>query len=373
MVGVHAAFTCQRRDTREPPPAWLAISVSACTSTSPKARPTSMPVSRLEALAADDWLLVHCVLLDRHAAGDDRPQPAQQHEQRRRLRPPGPTRQRRRARHRRHRRRHARGVPPRLRRPPRRRRAGRARHGVELGDERLSLPPRVRRRPRDVDLRPRRLAVARRLHARDPGHRRGQRRPARCSSPTARRHGSTSPRSAPTPPSKPRACSPASDTLVRAPGAIWRPIVPDRDAQTPVVRCWPMASSYPVALYLQDAHPIREGIEYVRQAEAAGLRRRVAGRQPARARRRRADGRVRRGHRADQDRLGRHRHLDPQRGPPRQHVLDARRPRPGTDPVRPRRVVGPAGGQGRHRAGPAADGDARGRRRRARPARQPDR
>ncbi len=34
----------------------------------------------------------------------------------------------------------------------------------------------------------------------------------------------------------------------------------------------PMASdSYPVALYLQDAHPIREGIEYVRQAEAAGF------------------------------------------------------------------------------------------------------
>src|SRR5918995_1779842 len=33
-----------------------------------------------------------------------------------------------------------------------------------------------------------------------------------------------------------------------------------------------MASpSYPVALYLQDAHPIGEGIEYVRQAEAAGF------------------------------------------------------------------------------------------------------
>ena len=34
----------------------------------------------------------------------------------------------------------------------------------------------------------------------------------------------------------------------------------------------PMASnSYPVALYLQDAHPIRDGIEYVRRAEAAGF------------------------------------------------------------------------------------------------------
>ena len=33
-----------------------------------------------------------------------------------------------------------------------------------------------------------------------------------------------------------------------------------------------MASlQYPVALYLQDAHPIRDGIEYVRQAEAAGF------------------------------------------------------------------------------------------------------
>ncbi len=31
------------------------------------------------------------------------------------------------------------------------------------------------------------------------------------------------------------------------------------------------SNSYPVALYLQDAHPIREGVEYVRQAEAAGF------------------------------------------------------------------------------------------------------
>jgi 5,10-methylenetetrahydromethanopterin reductase len=30
-------------------------------------------------------------------------------------------------------------------------------------------------------------------------------------------------------------------------------------------------TEYPVALYLQDAHPIREAIEYVRQAEAAGF------------------------------------------------------------------------------------------------------
>jgi 5,10-methylenetetrahydromethanopterin reductase len=31
------------------------------------------------------------------------------------------------------------------------------------------------------------------------------------------------------------------------------------------------STSYPVALYLQDAHPIRDGIEYVRHAEAAGF------------------------------------------------------------------------------------------------------
>ena len=31
------------------------------------------------------------------------------------------------------------------------------------------------------------------------------------------------------------------------------------------------STSYPVALYLQDAHPIREGIELVRYAEAAGF------------------------------------------------------------------------------------------------------
>ena len=38
------------------------------------------------------------------------------------------------------------------------------------------------------------------------------------------------------------------------------------------LRCWRDGEHhYPVALYLQDAHPIREGIEYVRQAEAAGF------------------------------------------------------------------------------------------------------
>ena len=110
-------------------------------------------------------------------------------------------------------------------------------------------------------------------------------------------------------------------------------------------------SDYPVALYLQDAHDIRDGIELCAAGRGGRVRRRLAGRQPPRARRRRADGGVRRGDRPDQDRLRRHRHLDPQRGPPGQHVLDARRPRPGSHPVRPRRVVGPAGDQGRHRPG----------------------
>ena len=48
----------------------------------------------------------------------------------------------------------------------------------------------------------------------------------------------------------------------------------------------------PVAMYLQDAHPIREGMALVQYAEAQGLRGRVAGREPARAGGDRAHGRV---------------------------------------------------------------------------------
>ena len=138
------------------------------------------------------------------------------------------------------------------------------------------------------------------------------------------------------------------------------------DTRTGLCQDGPMAdpAAFPVALYLQDAHDIRTGIELARRAEAAGF---DAVWQ--------ADSRLVRdavvpmaafaaGDRAHPHRFGRHRHLDPQRGPPRQHVLDARRPRAGAHPLWPRRLVGPAGHEGGHRPGQAAARDARGRRRR---------
>ena len=121
LVGVHAAFTCTD-DTLEAA-AGLAADLGVGVHIHVAEGPDDAGAGeRLRPLAADDWLLVHCVELDRDAARHDRPQPPQQHEQRRRLRPPGAAPQPRRARHRRHRRRHARGVPPGLRRPSRRRR-----------------------------------------------------------------------------------------------------------------------------------------------------------------------------------------------------------------------------------------------------------
>ena len=72
------------RSTR--PPAWPATSASACTSTSPKAPTIATPARGWRSWPRDDWLLVHCVHLDRDAARHDRPQPAVEHEQRRRLR-----------------------------------------------------------------------------------------------------------------------------------------------------------------------------------------------------------------------------------------------------------------------------------------------
>ena len=81
-------------------------------------------------------------------ARHDRPQPPQQHEQRRRLRPAGAAPERGRARHRRHRRRHAGGVPAGLRRPPGRRRRRHAGHGVVMARQRLPLLPRGPRRSR---------------------------------------------------------------------------------------------------------------------------------------------------------------------------------------------------------------------------------
>ena len=99
----------------------------------------------------------------------------------------------------------------------------------------------------------------------------------------------------------------------------------------------------PVALYLQDAHPIREGMEHARYAEAHGLRRGLAGREPPGAGGDGADGGLRLRDGADQGRLGRGRLLEPQPGPVGGHVLDARRPRARPHHPRPRRLVGPAG------------------------------
>ena len=136
---------------------------------------------------------------------------------------------------------------------------------------------------------------------------------------------------------------------------------------------WQAASmDYPVALYLQDAHTISQGIELVQYAESKGF---DAVWQ--------ADSRLVRDAvvpmaafgattESDQDRLRRDRLLDPQPGPPGQHVLDARRPRTGSHDLRTGRVVGPAGRQGRHRPGAPADGDARDRHRRAGPPEQRD-
>ena len=126
MVGVHAAFTCT--DETLEAAAGLAARPRRRRA-HPRRRGPDGRRRRGAARRAGGRRLAARPLRPARPrpAGHDRPQPAQQHEQRRRLRPPGPPRQRRRARHRRHRRRHARGVPPRLRRPPRRRRARRTR------------------------------------------------------------------------------------------------------------------------------------------------------------------------------------------------------------------------------------------------------
>ena len=70
--------------------------------------------------------------------------------------------------------------------------------------------PGVGRRRRHVDVRPRRLTVARGVHARDAGHSTSSPATVRCSWPTAVRPASTSTRSGPTPPSRPPVSSPAS-------------------------------------------------------------------------------------------------------------------------------------------------------------------
>ena len=67
-----------------------------------------------------------------------------------------------------------------------------------------------------------------------------------------------------------------------------------------------------VALYLQDKHPIREGMAHARYAEEKGFRGGLAGGKPPGAGCDCADGRLRSGHRANSDWLRRHQQLDPQ-------------------------------------------------------------
>jgi cytosine/adenosine deaminase-related metal-dependent hydrolase len=68
MVGVHAAFTC-REETLEAAAglaADLGVGVHIHVAEGPA---DALAGERLESLAADDWLLVHCVLLDRQLPG----------------------------------------------------------------------------------------------------------------------------------------------------------------------------------------------------------------------------------------------------------------------------------------------------------------
>lgn len=68
LVGVHAAFTCTD-DTLEAATglaADLGVGVHIHVAEGPEDRGAG---ERLESLATDDWLLVHCVLLDRHLPG----------------------------------------------------------------------------------------------------------------------------------------------------------------------------------------------------------------------------------------------------------------------------------------------------------------
>ena len=79
---------------------------------------------------------------------------------------------------------------------------------VVVAGGRPAVRPRGGRRPRHLELRPRRLAVARGLHARHPRHRGRRRRRRGAAATTASRRGSTSTRSGPRPPSRPSASSP---------------------------------------------------------------------------------------------------------------------------------------------------------------------
>ena len=171
LVGVHAAFTCSDETLGAAAglAADLGVGVHIHVAEGDIDRGAGQ---RLAPLAADDWLLVHCVHLDRdlpgtiahnprsnmnnavgYAAPARRPNPvvlgtdgigADMLEEARLayVRPPG------------------------------RRRAGHARHHVVLAGGGLDVRARGPRRHRDLELRPRRLALARGLHPRRAGPRR---------------------------------------------------------------------------------------------------------------------------------------------------------------------------------------------------------
>ena len=91
LVGVHAAFTLLRRDARRGVPGWPPTSASACTSTSPRtpidagagsaARRPRRPTTGCSSTACTSTGTL---------PGHHRAQPPLEHEQRGRLRPPGP-------------------------------------------------------------------------------------------------------------------------------------------------------------------------------------------------------------------------------------------------------------------------------------------
>ena len=210
LVGVHAAFTCSRRDARggrRPGPRPRRRRAHPRRRGPGRRRRRGPPrAPRAGRLAARPLRAPRPP-----AARHDRPQPALEHEQRGRLRPSGTVGEPGGARDRRHRRRHARRGPPRLRRAARRRSHRRPGHGVVVARRRLRVLPRGARRPGDVELRPRRQRLARRVHPGDAAPSTSSAATARCCCATACRRASTSTRSAPRPPSRPGGCSPASD------------------------------------------------------------------------------------------------------------------------------------------------------------------
>jgi hypothetical protein len=77
----------------------------------------------------------------------------------------------------------------------------------------------------------------------------------------------------------------------------------------------PVSSEGRVALYLQDKHPIRDGMEFARHAERQGFE--AVWQAESRLVR---EATVRRRHRADQGGIGRGEQLDEERGAARRHL-----------------------------------------------------